>query len=73
VENGLHWVLDVQMGEDRRRVRHQAAAENLALLSRLALTLLKRETSARMGIALKRQHVAGNHDYLLRVLSAGLP
>jgi predicted transposase YbfD/YdcC len=73
VENGLHWVLDVQMGEDRRRVRHQAAAENLALLTRLALTLLKRETSARMGIALKRQHVAGNHDYLLRVLSAGLP
>lgn len=73
VENGLHWVLDVQMGEDRRRVRHQTAAENLALLNRLALTLLKSETTARMGIALKRQHVAGNRDYLLRVLSAGLP
>jgi predicted transposase YbfD/YdcC len=73
VENGLHWVLDVQMGEDRRRVRHQTAAENLALLNRLALTLLKSETTARMGIGLKRQHVAGNRDYLLRVLSAGLP
>jgi predicted transposase YbfD/YdcC len=73
VENGLHWSLDVQMGEDRRRVRDAQAAENLALLTRLALTLLKQDKSVRLGVALKRQHAAGNSPYLLRLLSAGLP
>lgn len=73
VENGLHWVLDVGFGEDRRRVRHQTAAQNLARLHRLALTLLQRETSARMGIALKRQQAGWDTSYLLRVLSVGLP
>jgi predicted transposase YbfD/YdcC len=73
VENGLHWVLDVGFGEDRRRVRHATAAENLARLHRLALTLLQREKSARMGIALKRQQAGWDTAYLLRVLSVGLP
>jgi predicted transposase YbfD/YdcC len=73
VENGLHWVLDVGFGEDRRRVRHATAAENLARLHRLALTLLQREKTARMGIALKRQQAGWDTSYLLRVLSVGLP
>lgn len=72
VENGLHWVLDVGFGEDRRRVRHATAAENLSRLHRLALTLLQRETTARMGIALKRQQAGWDKAYLLRVLSSGL-
>jgi predicted transposase YbfD/YdcC len=73
VENGLHWVLDVGFGEDRRRVRHATAAENLSRLHRLALTLLQRETTARQGIALKRQQAGWDEAYLLRVLSTGLP
>jgi len=73
VENGLHWVLDVGFGEDRRRVRHATAAQNLARLHRLALTLLQRETTARMGIALKRQQAGWDTSYLLRVLGVGLP
>jgi predicted transposase YbfD/YdcC len=72
VENGLHWVLDVGFGEDRRRVRHATAAENLARLHRLALTLLQREQTARQGIALKRQQAGWDRAYLLRVLSSGL-
>jgi predicted transposase YbfD/YdcC len=72
VENGLHWVLDVGFGEDRRRVRHATAAENLSRLHRLALTLLQREKTARMGIALKRQQAGWDKAYLLRVLSTGL-
>jgi predicted transposase YbfD/YdcC len=73
VENGLHWSLDVQMGEDRRRVRDARAAENLALLTRLALVLLKQDGSVRLGIALKRAHAARNDSYLLHLLSGGLP
>jgi predicted transposase YbfD/YdcC len=73
VENGLHWCLDVQMGEDRRRVRCARASENLALLTRLALVLLKQDKSVRLGLALKRAHAAGNSHYLLHLLKGGLP
>lgn len=74
VENHLHWRLDVQMGEDARRVRHAVAAQNLARVHRMALTLLERDnTGPKMGIALKRQDVALSEDSLRRVLSAGLP
>jgi predicted transposase YbfD/YdcC len=70
VENGLHWVLDVQMGEDRRRVRHARAAENLALLSRTALALLRHDTTVRAGIELKRQEAGWDDDYLLHLVTA---
>ena len=36
VENSLHWVLDVTMGEDRQRNRTASGPENLALMRRLA-------------------------------------
>jgi predicted transposase YbfD/YdcC len=73
VENGLHWSLDAQMGEDRRRVREARAAENLALLTRLALVLLKQDKSVRLGVALKRAHAARDDAYLLHLLKGGLP
>ena len=42
IENSLHWVLDVTMNEDRSRIRKEHAPENLALLRRLALNLIKK-------------------------------
>jgi predicted transposase YbfD/YdcC len=42
IENSLHWVLDVTMNEDRSRIRKDHAPENLALLRRLALNLIKK-------------------------------
>lgn len=48
IENGLHWVLDVAFREDESRVRSGDAAENFAVLRRLALTLLRRESTARL-------------------------
>jgi predicted transposase YbfD/YdcC len=50
IENSLHWVLDVQCGEDRSRARAGHAAENLATLRRLALNLLKRDRTKNRGI-----------------------
>jgi predicted transposase YbfD/YdcC len=41
VENSLHWVLDVAMGEDDSRIRKDSAPENMAALRRIALNLLK--------------------------------
>jgi len=42
VENQHHWVLDVTFGEDGSRIRRGDAAENMAVLRRLALNICKR-------------------------------
>lgn len=41
IENQLHWVLDVAFNEDRVRSRKDHAPQNLALLRKLALNLLR--------------------------------
>lgn len=71
IENSLHWVLDVQMGEDDSRARAGHAAENLATLRRLALNLLKGEKSRKRGIRGKQLNASWDHAYLLRLL--GVP
>ena len=69
VENKVHWVLDVQFGEDQSRARAGHAAENLATLRRLALNLLRRDKTKKRGIRGKRLNAAWNHSYLLRLLA----
>src|SRR6201996_9624375 len=41
IENRLHWVLDVHFAEDSNRARKDNAPENLAILRRLALNILR--------------------------------
>ena len=41
IENQLHWVLDVHFDEDGSRTRMDNAPENLAILRRLALNILR--------------------------------
>ena len=67
IENSLHRVLDVAFREDESRIRKGNAAENLATVRHLALSLLKQETSNKRGIALKRFKAALNTDYLAKV------
>ena len=55
VENKLHWTLDVAFEEDLSRVRTGHAAQNLGIVRRLALSLLKQETSRSVGVKLKAQ------------------
>lgn len=69
IENRLHWVLDVAFREDESRVRRGAADHNLALLRRLALTLLRRETTAKIGTKAKRLKAGWSTAYLLKILA----
>jgi predicted transposase YbfD/YdcC len=69
VENSLHWVLDVAMGEDISRIRKDNAPENMAALRRIALNLLKQEKTLKRGIQGKRLKAALSPDYLLKVLT----
>lgn len=67
IENNLHWQLDVSFGEDNNRVSKRHGAENLAVLRRLALTLLKQHPDKR-SIACKRLAAALNTAFLQEVL-----
>jgi predicted transposase YbfD/YdcC len=68
IENALHWVLDIAFQEDDSRVRKDHAPCNLALLWRLALNLLKRETSLKVGLKAKRLRAGWDATCLLNIL-----
>lgn len=68
IENSLHWQLDVTFGEDQCRVRKGHADANLSLLRRTALSLLKNEPTAKVGIKNKRLTAGWDEDYLTKVL-----
>lgn len=67
IENTLHWQLDVGFGEDENRVSKRNGAENLALVRRLALSLLKQHPS-KQSIACKRLNAALDTAFLEEVL-----
>ena len=68
IENGLHWVLDVSFDEDQCRMWTDHSPENMALLRRLALCLLKRR-GGKGSIRGKRLQSGWNDEFLAEVLS----
>jgi len=67
IENSQHWVLDVGFGEDARRQQDRHGAANLAAVRRLALSLLRQETTLKRGAKCKRMACALDPNYLLKV------
>ncbi len=70
IENNLHWQLDVTFGEDANRVQQRHGGQNLALLRRLALSLLKRHGS-KASLACKRLAAALDPAFLEEILNDG--
>jgi predicted transposase YbfD/YdcC len=68
IENSLHWVLDVAMREDESRARKDHVGENLALLRKMTLNMLKQDTSVPGGIHAKRLRAGWDTNYLARLL-----
>jgi predicted transposase YbfD/YdcC len=68
IENGLHWVLDIAFNEDRMRQRDRNGIENLALLNRLAVSVLRQDKSIKGGIKCKRKAAGWDDNYLLHLL-----
>lgn len=68
IENRLHWQLDVSFGEDQCRLRKGHSDANFSILRRTALSLLKNNTTAKVGIKNKRLLAGWNDDYLTELL-----
>ena len=67
IENGLHWVLDVSFREDDSRTRAGHAGANLAMLQRVAVSLLK-AAGSKGSIQTLGMRAAWDDDYLLEVI-----
>jgi predicted transposase YbfD/YdcC len=71
IENNLHWQLDVSFAEDASRIQDRNAAENFALLRKLALGVLK-QNPAKLSMARKRKGAALNPDFLAESLTGAV-
>lgn len=69
VENCLHWGLDISFREDDCRVRKGHAPENLAILRRFALSLIKGDPLRKIGVKASRKAAGWDNDYLLHLLN----
>jgi predicted transposase YbfD/YdcC len=68
IENGLHWVLDVEFKEDQSRLRRGHGANNMALVRHLALNLI-RAMPGKQSIKGKRKLATWDTNYLLDALA----
>ena len=68
VENHLHWSLDVAFREDGCRTCKDHSPHNQSLLRRMALQLLKAESTLKVGLQSKRRRAGWDLAYLAKVL-----
>lgn len=68
IENQLHWVLDVVFGEDACRTRTNNGPENLAILRRAAINLI-RAHPARISMRQKVKRAGWEDAFLLDLIS----
>jgi len=67
IENECHWVLDVAFREDDHRLREGHGPENMSLVRKMALAMLKK-APAKMGIKNKRLKAGWDESFLEIVL-----
>lgn len=67
IENSLHWVLDVVFKEDDSKIRDKAAAENLSIMRKCALTLVRTMTD-KLGLSRRMHRASVDENYLISML-----
>ena len=68
IENSLHWILDVALNEDDSRIRKDNAPQNFAVLRHIAVNLLGKEKSKKLGTKNKQFLAAMDDNYLAKIL-----
>jgi predicted transposase YbfD/YdcC len=69
VENSLHWTLDMVFREDEQRKRAGHAAKNFAIVRKIALNILKKDTDKSCSLRRKRLKASWSLDYLIDLLN----
>lgn len=64
----MHGNLDMTFREDEMRSRKDYLPENLGTLKRIALNMLKRKTSVKKSMNIKRQKACLNETYLEKII-----
>jgi predicted transposase YbfD/YdcC len=70
IENQLHWVLDVTFTEDASRIRKDQAPQTIAMLRRLAVSILSQDTSVKDNVRGKRYRASLSTDVLESILAS---
>jgi len=68
VENNLHLILDMTFREDEQRKRNKHAAQNFAIIRKIALNLLKKEDSNKLSLKTKRLKAGWDNKFLIKIL-----
>lgn len=68
IENDLHWQLDVTYREDLSRVRKGNGAENLSVVRRATLNILKADKEAKISIKGRRLKAGWERSYLMKLV-----
>ena len=68
IENGQHWVLDVQFGEDASRARKDHSAENLGLVRRMALNVIRHNGPSKDSLRVRKLRASLNDDYRFELI-----
>jgi predicted transposase YbfD/YdcC len=69
IENGLHWVLDMNFRDDECRVRTDHAPANFTTIKHMALNLIRR-APGKDSLRLRRKVAAWDDDFLASLVAA---
>lgn len=69
IENSLHWVMDVTFREDESRIRKDYGCENVSWLRRVAISVIKRDTTIHDSIRAKRIRAGYDVEFLKQMLA----
>lgn len=72
VENSVHWVLDVVWREDDSRMLVGKGPENLAVLRRIALNVVRQDQNSKKSLKMRQFRACLDPDYLLQLLVSAL-
>ena len=72
IENRMHWVLDMTFNEDRSRVRMENAAQNFAIVRRIAMNLLRQDATSKIGLRMRRLKAGADDAYRAQLLGLSI-
>lgn len=70
IENSVHLVPDMRFREDESRIRTAHSPENLAILRKIAMNLVRRDTGSKYSLKLRRLRVGWDDEYVEKLLFA---